>query len=110
MIDKVELNENKLNEDIEYINNELLAKLKNGSYCKFSRVLNSISILQITKEQYIKYWRMSYKNNEADLKKIIEACENKFSNGILSKDEMLELLKSSKDIEEERQQVIIMLK
>jgi len=110
MIDKPHNDEEKLEEDIRYINSEIIAKLKNGSYCKFSRVLNAISILQITKEQYIKYWQMLYKNDELGLKLILEACESKFNDGLTSKKEMLELLKNSNDIADEREQLKLMLK
>lgn len=110
MIDKPHNDEEKLEEDIRYINSDIIAKLKNGSYCKFSRALNAISILQITKEQYIKYWQMLYKNNELGLKLILEACESKFNNGLTTKKEMLELLKNSSDIADERKQVQLMLK
>lgn len=93
MVDKPHSEEEKLEEDIRYINAEIIARLKNGSYCKFSRALNAISILQITKEQYIKYWQMLYKNDELGFKLILEACESKFNDGLTSKKRNVRVIK-----------------
>lgn len=82
--------------DIKYIKNELIAKQPNGNYCKFSKMLNAVSVFNLTKDQYINYWKKLYKNTPY-LKEILNLCNLKLQEGLVSVPDMIELINKSSD-------------
>ena len=94
--------------DIAYIRGEVLAKQKNGKYCKYSKILRSIVVINSTKEQHINYWRNLYgkNSNHEYCKLILKEINNKLENGLISLDKMVELEISSADSEKEKMKII----
>ena len=95
--------------DLNHIKNDLLTKLHNGQYIRFSRALNAVSALDITKDKYISYWKNIYVKHDEYLDTILEACEEKFKNGLISNEEMLILVNSSKDRTTDKTKAISLL-
>lgn len=99
--------------DLKYIENELIAKQykkdeETGEfrYVKFSRVLKCVAVINLTKKQYINYWTAQYKSYPKELKRILEKIDDKFENGLISPEEMIALVKESKDFESEKRNAI----
>ena len=89
--------EKTFNKDLYTIENDLITKQKDGKYCKFSRLLNQVVIIGLTKEQYIKYYQSRWVGDDEKQKILLEACEAKFNNGLISNNEMIELINNSDD-------------
>ena len=67
--------------DLNYIKNEIIAKQKNGLYCKVSRILRCITVTNMSKENYIAYWTRAYKYDKGHperIEKIKEEINNLF--------------------------------
>ena len=94
-----------LQKDLNYIKNDIIAKQHNGNYCKFSKLLDAISISDFTLEYYLKYWTSSSKSRkltEEDIAQIELTILEKFMNGLTDKDTMINLIKNSSDCEKEK--------
>lgn len=99
----------KLQEDLKYIKLEVIAKQKNGNYCKYSRLAHCITVVDITKQKYLDYWISSLKAkniSNSDLKLIEKAVENKFNTGLYNLDKLVELELKSKDTKKEKDYII----
>lgn len=104
---------------MNYIKNEIIAKQVvrvqgqlpcETYYCKYSRPLNAIAIVDLTKDTYTKYWLNQYKNNtEDEMEQIRLCCEEKFENGLLPTEDMINLIIKSKDFPKEKERVLTRL-
>lgn len=103
--------------DIKYIEKEIIAiqpevdlwatnKEDMFKYVKFSRPLNCVSIINLTKKQYKNYWKSLYKDHPEQLEIIMQKVEEKFNSGLISAAEMIEKIKQSKDSENEKKLAI----
>lgn len=111
IIDKNKLDKNKqLEKDIRYIQEDMIAYQKNGLICKVSKPLNCITITNLSKDRYIKYWQTGYKGKRdvesGRFDKITKACEDKLLNNMYSLDKIIEIELSSKDLDSEKQKLI----
>lgn len=88
--------------DLEYIHNEVIAQQPDGAYTKWSRSLNAITVVGITYTQFIDYWVKLYKNYPDYIDDIVKACEDKLDNGLIPREQMIEMIKMSKDYECEK--------
>lgn len=98
-VDNLEYN---LKRDIKYIKRELLAKQPNGNYCKFSRILNAVTVIDISEEQIKKYWTSRYMNHIDAYNQIINAINDKLQNGLISADKMMQMIADSDDVDSEK--------
>lgn len=94
--------EQKLELDLKYIRNEIISKQPNGNYVKFSRMLGETSCINDPKSKFIKYWESRYNSNSNSRKRILEALENKLTEGLTPIEDMIELINNSKDREGEK--------
>ena len=106
--------------DLKYIDKEIIAKQleedlyasnkeEKIKYIKFSRPLNAVSIVNLTKKQYKNYWGSLYKEHSKHYEMIMEKIDEKFSNGLITAEEMIEKIKKSKDSETEKINAIKLL-
>lgn len=93
-------------EDIHAIKSDIIAKQTDSNYCKWSRLLNAVSIVGLTQKQYMDYWQTHYKNYPEYSKQIQEACEEKLNNGLISAEKMMTMIYNSKDFESEKEKAI----
>ena len=89
-------------EDLKYIDSEIMAQQPDGAYTKWSRALKAVTVVGITYTQYIDYWAKLYKNYPNYIDDIIKACENKLDNGLIPREQMIEMIKKSKDYDCEK--------
>ena len=104
----------KKKEDLEYIRNEIITDIssygiKPKYYMKYSRLLKAFSILDLTQKQYINFWKSVYKSYPEEWKEILQAIEDKFSNGLTSKENMIKLINNSHDSKIEKRRALIAL-
>ena len=102
--------------DLRFIESEIIAKqyekdkiTGEEKYVKYSRALKCVVAINLTKKQYINYWGAQYKSHPEQLKLILEKIEDKFENGLISAENMLELIRASKDFESEKKNAIKVL-
>lgn len=95
-----------LKRDLHYINKEIIAKQPNGNYCKFSRILNAVTVIDISQEQIIKYWTSRYTKNSDAYNQIVEAVHNKLTKGLISTDKMMQMIANSNDFDSEKHKAI----
>lgn len=106
-----------LENDLKYIDKEIIAIQPEVNflalntdemfkYIKFSRALNAVSIINLTKKQYKNYWNTIYKEHPEALSIIMDKIEDKFKNGLISTEEMAEKIMKSKDVELEKKAAI----
>ena len=88
--------------DLQYIQNEVIAQQPDGAYTKWSRILNAVTVVGITYSQFIDYWVKLYKNYPDYVDDIVKACENKLDNDLISREQMIDMIKKSKDYECEK--------
>ena len=98
-----------INNDINYIKNDILAKQSNKKYCKYSRHARSITVTNMTYDKYVEYWTSTgnarkYPKEAIDL--IKETINNKFKSGLISLKSMIELELNSNDREDVKQDII----
>ena len=77
-----------------------------GSYCKYSRVLRSVSTYNFIAGDYISHWASLYKNNNVDYDIIVNKCKEKLKSGLTDTKDMVELVRLSKDSEKEKSKII----
>ena len=95
--------------DLEYIKNEIIAKQRNGLYCKVSRILKSITVVNISKENYIKYWTKIYekdKKHPERTEKIRETIIDKLENDLTPLETVIKIQQNSTDPIEETKRLI----
>lgn len=102
----------KIEKDLKYIKNDIIAKqtdndildndIQNSKYIKFSKIVDGVTVVNMTKSQYEKYWLSQYQENPNKIDKILKAISDKFQNGLTNKDDMLKLIVYSKDSNEEK--------
>lgn len=106
-----------LQNDLIYIENEIIAmqpdideetedEEERYKYVKFSRALNAVAVINLTKKQYRNYWRTLYRANPKELKMIMDKIDDKFENGLTTPKEMIKIIKESKDFESEKKNAI----
>lgn len=105
-----------LDKDLKYIENDIIAKQKNGLYCKYSKMTKSITVTNLSKENHLKYWLGIYKikyKPEEQTEQFIEASsaityaiDKKFKSGLISLDEIIELENNSKDTDKEKKKIL----
>lgn len=102
---------NNLEKDIKYIDATIISPQKeDGYYCKYSRILKSVVVTDMTKDSYLNYWMKKYKYEPLESQqKIIQACSEKLTNGLISTEEMIELVKNSNDRPSEIKKVLSLL-
>lgn len=88
--------------DKKYIQNSIMTQQPNGNYMKFSTILNAVTVMNETRENYINYWSNKYKNEPEYQSAIIEECNNKLATGLLPLDEMIHKIQVSKDYKKEK--------
>jgi hypothetical protein len=99
-----------LQDDIKYIQEDLICEQPNGKYIKFSKIGNFITLLNEPKQKYINYWVSQYeKKSKEELKIILDVLNEKFSSGLISIEKMIELINTSK-FEPERAEALKLLK
>ena len=98
----------KLQKDLRYINNDVICKYNDKEYCKFSVPLNAICVLSFTEEIYIKYWTSPYAKHPQEKEQIMEACLKKLKEGTISKQQMIELVKNSKDDTSDKKSMLLL--
>ena len=96
--------------DIKYIQNSIITQQPNGNYRKFSTILNAVTVMNETRENYINYWSNKYKNEPEYQSAIIEECNNKLATGLLPLDEMIQKIKTSKDYTKEKVKALAYLR
>lgn len=74
--------------------------------CKYSTILKCVCTYNLSKEQYIRYWATRYRKKQQEQNEIIKCCEDKFKSGLISVQEMIELVKKSKDRPKEKQKIL----
>lgn len=104
------------NKDIKYIETDIITKeLKENksdkedekyNYIKFSKALNAVAIINMTKAQYKKYWENKYKEYPNELKIILKTIEDKFKNGLTPLELMIKLIQNSNDYQCEKEKAI----
>lgn len=100
-----------LEKDIIYIKEDLIAQQINGKYCKFSKLLGAISIIDLTEEFYTRYWLSKYNYETPENQLLIkEACRYKFSEGLVPREKMIKLVEKSNDFTKDRYDVLSKLK
>lgn len=103
--------------DLIYIENEIIAMQpqinelaededEKYRYVKFSRALNAVSAINLTKKQFKNYWKTLYKNSPEKLEIILNKIDEKFEKGLISKEEMIKKIEESKDYESEKRLAI----
>jgi hypothetical protein len=124
MLENIPLDVNsRLKRDLAYIKSDLIAKqlqkdIKDNEaeeedekekYVKFSRLLGAVTIMNLTKKQYKKYWESQYKGYPEKNEIIMKAVEEKFQNGLIPREDMINMIKKSKDFESEKKRAIKLL-
>lgn len=102
-IEKILLN------DLEYIKNDILVRQIDGKLCKFSRPLNAVSCMNMEDEQYLHYWESVYKLYPEYYKQIEEACMTKLADTGYSREDVITMIKSSRDFKSEKVKAIRLL-
>lgn len=99
-----------LEKDLKYIKEDILAYQKNGLICKICKPLNCITVTNMTKDRYLRYWQNNYKSKQdhesGRFDQITKACEDKLLNGMHSLDEVIETELNSKDSKKEKDKLI----
>lgn len=99
-----------LEKDLKYIKEDILAYQKNGLICKICKPLSCITVTNMTKDRYLKYWQNNCKGKQdhesGRFDQITKACEDKLLNGMHSLDEVIEIELNSKDSKKEKDKLI----
>lgn len=95
--------------DLLRIENDIIARQRNGKYMKFYKPLNAIVLLNMTQKQYMDYWINLYHNDYDKMQIIGQACIEKFENGLTDAGTMIELILNSKDKTKDRAEALRLL-
>lgn len=85
-----------LERTLRYIEKDMIIELKNHTIAKWSNSLNALAYYNMSKENYIKYYKNQF-HNKKDKDIIEEACLNKLKFGLMDKAKFKELLNNSTD-------------
>ena len=101
-----------LQKDIDFIKNEIITQNPDGTYTKFCKALDAVSVVGMTKESYEDYWVKQYnkeptRNKELGI--ILATVNDKFKNGLTDKEIMLDLIKNSNDCTKDKPDAIKLL-
>ena len=106
--------------DTKYIKENLIAKQweddssaeedEREKYINFSRILKAVTVFNMTKRQYRRYWINQYNDYPEYKEKILELIDEKFEFGLTSPEEMIKLVEESKDFESEKARAIKLLR
>lgn len=95
-----------LQKDIKYIQEDIIAYQKNGLICKWCKPINCITVTNMTKDRYIKFWQNAYKTKQdkesGRFDKITQVCLDKLENGMTDLDIIIDLESKSKDLEKSK--------
>lgn len=91
--------------DLKYINNEIISKQADGNYTKWSDILKAVSVIGLTKQQYISYWKNKYKDTQY-CDEIVKCCIDKLTDGLTDREVMIKMILKSKDFESEKLKAI----
>lgn len=91
--------------DLKYINNEIISKQADGNYTKWSDILKAVSVIGLTKQQYISYWKNKYKDTPY-CDEIVKCCIDKLTDGLTDREVMIKMILKSKDFESEKLKAI----
>lgn len=91
--------------DLKYINNEIISKQADGNYTKWSDILKAVSVIGLTKQQYISYWKNKYKDTPY-CDEIVKCCIDKLTDGLTDREVMIKMILKSKDFESEKSKAI----
>lgn len=116
-MDWSKVSEKEFENDLKFIENEIISmqpdideSIENEEekykFVKFSKALNGVAVINLTKKQFKNYWRTLYKDSPQKLKIILEKIDDKFENGLTSRKEMIEIIKKSNDYESEKKAAI----
>lgn len=95
--------EKEFNKDLKFIENEVITKQADGRYCKYSTALKAVVVTNMERNAYIDYWSKLYSDKpKYMLDQIIEQCNKKLDEGLISNDEMIDLITNSKDVKSEK--------
>lgn len=100
----------KFKSDVNYIRNEIITELYDGTYMKYSKILKSVVVLDLTKEKYINYWSNLYHNNKMYLPQIMKEVEDLFEYRLYDNTTFLKLVEIGKDNTKDKEKVINKLK
>lgn len=102
----------KIKKDIKYIQEDIISKQNTWEelYVKFSKILNTYTVINMPKKQYIKYWQTNYMKYPERFDEILQVIEDKFANGLTPPEEMIDLIEKSKDNEKEKKAAIKLLR
>lgn len=97
-------------QDLKYIKNEIISLQNNGKYCKYSRILHAVASYDMDKKQVIGYWKQQYKKYPQYLQIILDEVENLLKHNLTPNNNMIDLVKKSKDTDKEKSKIISLLK
>ena len=107
---KPETLEERVKKDIEFINNEIMCENNQGLLCKYNKSIKAVTIYGKEKQDYIDFWEKQYSKTPKEMNEIINVCKNKLSNNLISVDEMINLVRNSKDTHNEKIKILQFLK
>lgn len=99
----------RLEQDLKYIDNLLIAKQKNGRYCRYAIELHGLAYINQEFKTIQAYWATQYKKNKKFQTIILEALQNKFDYGLMSTEDMINLIQKSNDTAKEKEKAITLL-
>lgn len=82
---------------------QIITQLSSGNYMIFSARFNMITVMSISKGKYIDFWASNtmWLKDKTHQEMIKQVCEDKLENGLITKEEMIELVTKSNDREKE---------
>lgn len=107
LINDLDNSVSQLEKDLKYIKNEIIAKQKNGKYCKVSRILKCVVVYGTTQEQYTNYWMGTYKKRPiTEQEAIKKAIKYKFESDLTPLESIIKIEENSKDTDKEKKKII----
>lgn len=100
-------------DDYKYIQNDVITQLPNGNFIRFSTLLKMVSVMDFTKNDYIRFWNTKYIRNNKKTKyhqDIMEVIEAKFKSGLTPLDTMIRLISNSNDNTPDKTKALKLLK
>jgi len=109
-----------LQRDINFINSEIIAQNDDGTYTKYSNALKAVSVIGMTKENYVDFWTKQYNKpkyaneqlsdeEKERLATILTVVEEKFESGLTDKNTMINLIQSSNDYTKDKMHALELL-
>ena len=104
---KPETMEERVKKDIDFINNEIMCENSKGLLCKYNKSIKAVTVYDQEKQKYIDFWKKQYEKYPKEQNEIIDVVNNKLQNGLIPLEEMINLVRNSKD---NRNEIIKILK